>query len=183
MAIDPAQLLRQLEPAVRPGSAPAAPARTVPSVERADFGELLSLVSKGTIHSGRPAAVAPGAAIAPPLQPAQLDRIAAAADLLEAAGAKRALLLVDGRGLVLDVESRHITSELSASSPPEVVAIDAAVSVAGEDEDVTGEPSAPPALARGIMPATVARLLHATPEPSHPATASTPSKPPAGGEG
>jgi hypothetical protein len=163
MAIDPIQLLKKLEPAVRPASAPfTAPGPQAPLEERS-FDDLLSLVSTGSLHSGRPVTVAGSARLKEDLDGSQLDRLTAAADLAEAAGARQAVMLLDGRGLVLDVAARRLTAEVGPDPARPLMNIDAAVYVAGDDEEAERG-------AAGFGPPPVARLrpeAHAASRSSH----------------
>jgi hypothetical protein len=154
MTTDPTIMLKRLEPAVRPayagapGPGPAAP------LERRPFDELLAQAAQGRLESGRPVSAADAAAA---LTGAELARLSAAADVAEAAGATRALLLLDGRGLVLDVATRSLGAELSADAASRVIGVDAAVFVAG------GEAPSAPALEPpgGVAPPAVGRQLDA----------------------
>ena len=131
MVIDPIQLLRKLEPAVRPPGVPGAAGAGRAPFEAQSFDELLSIVSTGSLRSGRPVTVDPDAKI-DTLDAAQLDRLANAADAAEASGSRRAVLLVDGRGLVLDVAARTLSAEVG---PEPIVGIDAAVYVAPDEDE------------------------------------------------
>src|SRR5436853_1681759 len=111
MPLNSAQLLKQLEPAVRPAIAPPGGVRPNAALESQSFDHLLSLASKGAIRSGRQIDVQ--CEVVPPLAASQLERLAAAADQAQASGAKHALMLIDGRGFVLDVHNRTLTAELS----------------------------------------------------------------------
>jgi hypothetical protein len=126
MTIDPANLLKRLEPPVR---SPAPGLHAAP-LEHLRFDDLLALASSGAIRSGREVTLAfeptEGA-----LDSGQLDRIAAAADLAESGGARAAAMLVDGRALMIDVPERTITGELSKSAP--LHRVDAVVYVPGPD--------------------------------------------------
>jgi len=171
MAIDPIQLLKKLEPAVRPASAPSAAPGPEAPLEQRSFDDLLALVSTGSLHSGRPVTVAGGARLKESLDGSQLDRLTAAADLAEAAGARQAVMLLDGRGLVLDVAARRLTAELGPDPARPLMNIDAAVYVAGDDDE-QDEPgsAAAPRSAAGFGPSAVARLLQgaqAASRPSH----------------
>ena len=156
MTIDPNILLAQLQPVVRPayadgpGSAPSAP------LEQQPFDELLARAARGLIDSGRP--VTADSAIAEPFTNDQLARLATAADQAEASGARRALLLMDGRGLVLDVPSRAVTMELGTGASSTVSGIDAAVHVAPDTSDAPPRPLQPPT---GIAPPALGRQLDA----------------------
>jgi hypothetical protein len=63
-----------------------------------------------------------------------MERLAAAADLAEASGSKRALMMIDGRGLVMDVPSRTIVGELSASDSARMFNVDSTIYVTRDDE-------------------------------------------------
>ncbi len=127
MVLDPQALLRRLEPAVRRGG-PAPAVQRVPGIAEADFGDLLTMVASGRIRSDRAVQVSPDAMLDPPLDDSQLERLAAAADEAEAAGARRAIMLLDGRGVVMDIASRRIDAEAVPGRGP-LVDIDAAVAV------------------------------------------------------
>ena len=158
MTLDSAQLLRQLEPVVRPGFIPSSPAPARPSLADQSFDELLALASRGAIESGR--RVQMTFEPTETLDDQQITRLSAAADLAEASGARRAMTLIDGRGFVLDVEQRTLTAELSAGAGSRFVdELDAAIYVPGADEqdaELLGPPAArmpPPAVARQIASA------------------------------
>ena len=152
MNADPTQLLRQLEPVIRPGHAAGPVARPQAPLEHQSFDELLAQATRGGVDSGRPVSVAfePSQEITKQ----QLDRLAAAADLAEVSGARTALLLVDGRGLVLEVSSRTLHAELSGSS--RYTSLDAAVYVGGDDE-ARGDATLPPPTA--VAPRGVAEQI------------------------
>ncbi len=158
MTLDSAQLLRQLEPVVRPGFTPSTPVPARPGLADQSFDELLALASRGAIESGRRVQITfePNEA----LDDQQITRLSSAADLAEASGARRAITLIDGRGFVLDVAQRTLTAELSAGAGSRFVhELDAAIYVPGADEQETkplGPPAArmpPPAVARQIASA------------------------------
>ena len=155
MPVDPLQLLRKLEPPVRPPHAPAAGGEGATPLEHRSFDDLLSLVSAGGVQSDRPVAVAGDVSLTADLDRGQLDRLAAAADLAEASGVRRAVMLLDGRGLILDVADRRVSDELTPRRDRPVTDIDAAVYVAGGDDDV--QAATPPApLAPGLVPPVLA---------------------------
>ena len=130
MSLNAAQLLKQLEPAVRPRVAPPSGAAAHGTLETQSFEQLLSMASRGQVSSGRQIETA--IELEPPLDPSQLERLAAAADQAQAAGSRRALMVIDGRSVVLDVQSRTIVGELNAAQP--VTGIDAAFLVGSEDD-------------------------------------------------
>lgn len=155
MVVSSVQLLKNLEPAVRPGALVAAGIKPSAPLEGQSFDQLLALASKGKIASDRPVEVTFDAQ--PPLSPAQFERLSKAADQAEAAGAKQALMMIDGRNFVLDVESRTLTAELSAATPMQVVNIDTAISVTDDDQPNFRGVIAPPSA--GVLPPAIARQL------------------------
>lgn len=154
MALQSAQLLKQLEPAVRPIAAPAQRGAPNPALESQSFEQLLASASRGRIQSGRQIEMA--CEPSPPLDASQLERLAAAADQAQAMGAKRALMLIDGRGFVLNVESRTVVAELSGRDQANVSGIDAAIHVAASEDSQFHSAPLPGA---GVKPAAVQRLL------------------------
>lgn len=140
MAIRPGQLLKRLEPPVRPVATGAVTAGR-PPFELMAFDEMLTLVSRGEIRSDRPVII--DGSIDMPIETSQLTRLASAADLAESEGAQRAVMLMDGRSLVMDVAARTVTRELSGHAPF-VRDIDAAVFVADpESGDIGAHPLVP----------------------------------------
>jgi hypothetical protein len=144
MVINPHQLLKRLEPSVRPAQVdPAVKSSTAGAMrdgfqsafETQSFDQMLALVSRGKVP-GRPVEL--GFEMDPAPDEPQTQRLAAAADLAEAAGARNALLLLDGRGLLLDVSRRELTAELSPSANSPIVRLDAAIYVAGGENDPPG---------------------------------------------
>jgi hypothetical protein len=156
MTIDPNILLKQLEPAVRPSYAGARTGGPAAPLEHQPFDELLARAARGGIESGRPVSAA--YETPEPLSPQQIERLSSAADLVEATGAQRALLLVDGRGLVLDIPSRTLSADLSADAASRVVSLDAAMYVAGESDESRGPVLPPPG---GVAPRGVAEQIDA----------------------
>ena len=132
MTTDPSILLKQLQPAVLPGYATTRPTGPSVPLEHQRFDTLLDQARQGLVESGR--TVSAGDATAEPLTPDQVQRLSSAADLAEASGARTALLMMDGRGLVLDVPTRTLTAELGADTPSRVAHPDTAVYVPGDDE-------------------------------------------------
>jgi hypothetical protein len=135
-------------------------------LEAQGFDELLSLVSSGALHSGRPVQGAAGLNIA--LTNDQLDRLAAAADVAEAAGAARALMLIDGRSLVMEVKERAIVQEVVADDSMRAITVDAAVRIASTDEAAPARPLKLPG--NGLAPA---QLNHITISPQRRDVSST----------
>ena len=148
MATDPIQLLRRLEPAVRPAGAPNPGLRAATPFERRSFQELLTLVADGRVRSDRPVRLdfdPPD-----PPTPEQLERLAAGGDLAAAAGAEIALMLIDGRAFVMDVPGRALVGALEGGTASRLVELDAAVIVATDDASSTAPLGPPAAPVRGV---------------------------------
>ncbi len=151
-----ASLLKLLGSGVRPDG--ATPIQLRGGVDPGiDFAELLRKAESGEIGSGRPVRIAPGVDLS--LSEAQLDRLAKAADAAEAAGASRALTMLDGQALVLDIDSRTVQGAIDSLAEKvgdhEVLTgVDAALIVS--EEGSGGAPAGPPG---GIENGTLAALL------------------------
>jgi len=153
--MDALRLLQRLNPPVRPMAARAGDRPIAPSESRG-FDDLLSIIASGEAASGR--AVTAGAADQQsPLTSEQLERLASAADAAEGAGFRRALVLLDGRALVLDTPSRQVTEELRGSETARAIDVDGAVHAPAAS---TGEPAGHRlAPAFGPMPEFIARQI------------------------
>lgn len=138
MSIPGTELLRLLAGAgsalLRPGSA-AAPAGAADGL---DFSSLLQKAKAGEIASGREVTIASKAGLS--LTPDQLQRLSVAADRAEAQGATRALVLLDGMALKLDVTTRQITGAADLSAGGVLTDIDAVVGLPS-DPATTGAAS------------------------------------------
>jgi hypothetical protein len=122
----PAALMRLLSP--RAAAAPQAPAGI-----DAGFAALLDKARDGQIHSGRDVTIAHNAGIE--LSHDQLQRLAAAADQAEAHGATRALVLIDGLALRIDVTMREVTGAVDLDTAGVFTDIDAVVRAPGTGTD------------------------------------------------
>ncbi len=153
MSIDPAALLRALGSGVRPvgGDAPAAGPRLV---EGPSFQGMLEQAQAGGLVSGIPMRVSRSAGV--DLSPAQLTRLAEAADRAEAAGASRALAVIDGMVLQMDVGQRTITGKADLNATKVLNGVDAVVTVADAPGDIPGEA---PQLNSGSMNASLLKVL------------------------
>jgi len=130
MTIQSLQLLKRLEPVVRPGVAlPDFGAKPQAALEAQSFDQLLAMARKGAIHSGRQIELSSD--LARPLDSSQLERMAEAADQAQSAGMARALMVIDGRAFVLDVKNRALLAEVSTEQAGLVQNIDGAVFVSG----------------------------------------------------
>lgn len=128
-----AELLRSLASGVRrPGLASATPSHRgldAREVEGASFQTLLEQARAGRVSSGLPVTIARGAGVE--LSDKQLEQVAAAADLAQASGAARALVMIEGKALKLDVGVRSITGVADLSAGKVVTGIDAVIQVPG----------------------------------------------------
>lgn len=147
MAIAPRDLLRRLEPAVRPVSEPTALRLVGPDEEDDAFAALLASAERGTLESGRAVMVSSGLG---EIDAEGLRRIGRALDVAESLGARRAVLVHRGRGLVASVLERSIERELPAQDPPAAIAVDLVLRVPAPDESLDGPPP------RGPLDALVA---------------------------
>lgn len=158
MSMSSAQLLKQLDPMIRPGSVQSNGPSSRRPVEQQGFDELLAAVSKGSIGSGEPVTASPS--IDPPLSTEQLDRLAKAADLAQANGAARVMMMIDDRMVLVDVATRQVESELKQGQA--FMAVDAVMRVRSDAAQESGHPAArgpsmgvlPPELARARSPVT-----------------------------
>jgi hypothetical protein len=139
MSIDPRQLLRRLEPAVRPAGPGVARART--SAADGAFVELLSLAQDGGVESARELELADGAT----LEPSTLAHVARALDLAEGRGARRAVVVAEGRTFIADVPSRRL-ERLETRDDFIFEEVDAAIAIRGDTASFTHRPLGPRAL-------------------------------------
>ena len=152
MSVDPASLLRALGSGVRPAAPDAA--STARHAEGLSFQQMLDDAASGGISSGLPVRVSRNVGV--DLSPAQLSRIARAADRAEAAGAQRAVVLIDGQALEMDVGLRTITGKADLHSTSVLSGVDAVVTVAPDAGEIPGQP---PRLAPSLMNASLLKLL------------------------
>ncbi len=87
------------------------------------FASLLAKAREGGISSGRDVTV--GAGLSMTLSDQDVARLSAAADVLEAAGATQAMVVLNGQALHLDVSGRLITQVHDTSDAGVVTGIDA----------------------------------------------------------
>jgi len=115
---------------------------------------MLDKASTGGVSSDLPIRVSRHAGI--DLTPSQLNRLAAAADRAEAAGASKALVLIDGMVLQMDVGLRTITGKADTSATRVLNGVDAVVTVAPDAGEV---PNQVPTLTANSMNASLLRIL------------------------
>ena len=112
MRVDSRQLLRRLEPAVRPAGPGPSQTGSTP-IDRAGFDDLLARAGRGEFQSGREL---DDTALEEPLDPAVRERISRIADAAEAAGHERILVIAGDQPLLLGVSERRVDGELEASN-------------------------------------------------------------------
>ena len=140
MTIDPRQLLRRLEPAVRPAGAASSASRRA-SVADGEFTELFSLAREGEIESAREPELADGAT----LEPATLAQVARALDLAEARGSRRSVVVAEGRAFVADIPTRRL-ERLETRDDFVFEEVDSAIAIRGESAAFTARVTGPRAL-------------------------------------
>jgi len=137
-------LLRLLGSGIQPLGAPGQ-ASSAPAVGPGSFADLLKQAQDGSLVSKLPVTIGPDAGVK--LDDNQLARVSLAADKLEAAGVKTALVNIDGQKLILDVHSRQITGAAGDASGI-VAGVDGAVDLgdqrAAGAAGTTGLPSITP---------------------------------------
>ncbi len=139
MTIDPRQLLRRLEPAVRPAG--RGEAQTRASVADGGFLELLSMAREGGIESNQEPELADGSV----LESATLAQVARALDLAQGRGARRAVIVAEGRTFIADVASRRL-ERLETRDDFVFEEVDAAIAIRGDTATYAHRPLGPRAL-------------------------------------
>jgi hypothetical protein len=121
-------LMQLLGPSGTQGVSAAGGATLNPAqVAGADFTSLLQQARTGGMSSGRAVTVSSASGVKLSLD--QLQRVADAADRAEAQGATRALVLIDGMALRVDLTARQVTNAVDLSKPGVTTGIDSIVSV------------------------------------------------------
>ena len=109
------QLLRLLASGIQPASASAVQPGSAPA--SSPFADLLKQARAGTLESELPVTIAGDAQDANvTLSEDQLASLSLAADKLEAAGVRNALVTIDGQRLILDVHLRQITARAAGDN-------------------------------------------------------------------
>ena len=161
MAVDAQDLLKRLEPAIRPNTRDL-PARQ--TIDRAGFDELLARASRGEIGSGREVETS---SINEPIEEVFRERLARVADAAEAAGYQRVLVMTGTRPFLLQVSERTLEKELTAAEDERLHSVDAAVRIVSADMEPvqTAAPGhqyapAPAAIQQAILQQAHAPLTH-----------------------
>jgi len=147
MTVDPTAMLRQLGLSGRTGAAQSAPQQTQSAgIQPGEFADLLQRARDGTLASNRPVTIEDGQGLN--LNEAQLARLSLAADRAEAAGLRKALVMIDDQRVILDVQQRTIVAA-SASDSGVLDGIDGVLDLAGvlaPSADKTPIPGPPTAM-------------------------------------
>jgi hypothetical protein len=102
------------------------------------FEQMLDQARSGGVSSGISVKVAKGLDIK--LNADQLARAAAAADVAEANGASRAMVILDGRAYRMDVGTRTIIGEASGTEAAAMADVDAVVTAPASREELANRP-------------------------------------------
>lgn len=151
----PASLLLRSLGSLRPSNVPDRSSASGPT-DGPGFEQLLRDAQGGSISSGIPVRVSPQAGVS--LSPSQLARLSGAADRAEAAGAGRALVMMDGMALTMDVGTRTITGTADASSTKVLSGVDTVVTVAN---DAGQAPAQIPLPSPGTLNTSLLKILAA----------------------
>jgi hypothetical protein len=120
MSTDTNQLLRVLGSSagslrpVAPGASRAPGAKGWTPIEHADFARLLEQAQAGSLSTGLPVTVEKDAGVS--LSEEELAQLSVAADKAEAAGIRSALVMLDGKSVLLDVHTRSVKGAADLSS-------------------------------------------------------------------
>lgn len=145
---DQANLLRMLEPSVRPTGAPAPHVQPRTPVERGAFADLLTQVRRAdeAAELARPLKFSAHAQqrleqAGLALSAQQKAALSQAADRAEAKGAKDALMLMDSVGMIVNVPSRTVVTVFDDGRLKDgvVTNIDSAVIVREQGQAPTGD--------------------------------------------
>lgn len=135
-------LLRRLTPISNASGPSAVVPRTVAGATSAagqlDFAQLLTKAQAGELTSGLTVHTSPHAGVE--LTPMQLARLSVAADRAEAQGATRAVAIIDGQAVHLDVPTRTVLGKADMSSGKTITNIDSVIVVPEAHEGPTIAP-------------------------------------------
>jgi hypothetical protein len=132
MKINGDDLLKVLGSGVRPAGVEGPKANATGAI---DFAKLLAQAKGGEVKSGLPVALDPKLGVE--LDASGHERLSAAVDRLEAAGASRGVVMIDGHALVVDVADRKVTGLVNDES--EVAGVQGVVRAApAGDADAAG---------------------------------------------
>jgi len=131
---------------IRPGASAGSQ-----SSEGLDFMKLLENAKAGKVSSGLPVKASKNSGLN--LSAEQLQRLGTAADLAEAAGASRVLVMMDGMALRLDVGVREVTGAATMQPGQVLTGIDAIVQMPpGADGSGSGDTGHATGIAPTLVP-------------------------------
>ncbi len=151
VAIEPTQLLLKLAGLAAGRSVHAAGAGEASLPGGVDFAALLRKAAAGEGESGRDVLI--GAGVDVELDASRAARLSAAADVAESQGFDRALVLIDGKALVLDVGERTVLASVDPGKAGAAGDIDGVVSAAPADAEIAGGTPAEGAGQAAVAPA------------------------------
>ncbi len=160
MSTDATSLLRALSAgaAARGIGAAGTPVRSAGAAASAgqSFADLLSKAQSGVAVSGIPVTLGKDSGVS--LTDEQLQRLSIAADRAEAAGVSRALVMIDGMALRLDVAVRQVTGPVELGPGLAAAGIDGVVH-APEARPTAGGGAGGPLPDTGALNASLLRTL------------------------
>lgn len=128
---NPADLFKPLSNAVLPPGverrigAAASGLGAKNTFESLSFADLLTREASGQLTTGRPVSIHPDCDVQ--LSEDQMQRLGVAIDRAEASGAQRALVMIDGMAMKVDIGIRQIVGKVDLQSTPVLGEIDAVV--------------------------------------------------------
>lgn len=134
--IKPTDMLRKLEPPVRPVVSVSSSPVVSQAIENMSFEEMISQANTGNMNTHAPVMLPDGLN----LNENECAALSDAADRAHAAGSKHALILLGDYSLLLDVETRRIEKNITqdADPLPRIISnIDTAVLVNLEDKSTS----------------------------------------------
>lgn len=127
-------------------------------IESLSFAELLNREASGNLSTQRPVSVHPDCELN--LSEDQLHRLGVAMDRAEASGAQRALVMIDGMAVKVDVGVRQVLGKVDLQSTPVLGEIDAVVQADASIHHDLAKPLLGPAAA--ALHPSLAKLLDPT---------------------
>jgi hypothetical protein len=124
------------------------------------FDDILEQARAGEVTTDMQVRIAKGLDLK--LSPDQLRRASAAADVAEANGASRAMILLDGRAYRLDVATRTIIGEAQSARSASMSDVDAVVNAPASDDELAARPvtiSPPSSTPVNLANATLRQML------------------------
>lgn len=159
----PTDILKKLEPIVRPAGAERASSRRSSPVESLSFDELIDSAQRSPSLAGQRVHTPPGMELTDDERSALID----AADCANRGGSRASLVLVGDRAFVLDVPARAIEREVTRADTDSIFVdeVDSAVLTTGQRESGASSSAASATLIQrlgaGAAPPTIAEARSA----------------------